>query len=214
MLTNGINIRCEYYRARSYGALSDTPSILRHPTDIQRMVVGPGCNDDRPEIPATIINKFEASRGWTYLTPRLALSGIARRIIQPTSCHAAALLLDIGKIILELKHSQPNAPWNPRSRTLSECRMTIMLMMHCRTYGGAVNAFDTKTLKWKDLMTVGRSARRETLRLSSFQERRLQVPSGLVGVRVTFDNSRCPHRPRSDAASMKSARVTRFLQVK
>jgi hypothetical protein len=106
----------------------------------------------------------------------------------------------------------PKAPWNPRSRTLSECRITMTMKMHCNTYGGAVNAFDTKTLKWNDLMTVGRSKRHWEI-LNATSPTCLQVESGFVGVKVMFDNSKCPHSPRSVAASLKSALVARFLQV-
>jgi hypothetical protein len=41
-----------------------------------------------------------------------------------------------------------------------------------------------------------------------------QVPSGLVGVRAPAVIIRWPHIPRSDAASVKSPRVTRFLGVR
>jgi len=34
--------------------------------------------------------------------------------------------------------------------------MFVTDVMHVMRYGGAVNAFATKTLKWNDLMTVGR----------------------------------------------------------
>jgi hypothetical protein len=89
--------------------------------------------------------------------------------------------------------------------------MTMTMIMHWRTYGGAVSAFDTKTLKWKDLITVGRSRCNESYAHQSFPLVNLQVPSGLVGVRVMFANIRWPHSPRSVAASLKSARATRFL---
>jgi len=65
-----------------------------------------------------------------------------------------------NRIEIREYHLHPNTPWYPLSRTLSACLMVTTVVKHCKTYGGAVRAFATKTLKSKDLITVGKSKTR------------------------------------------------------
>lgn len=93
----------------------------------------------------------------THLTPLLVPLGRNLKSIQPTVNHAASFDMSHDLPIKRRLNIPPKAPWNPRSRTLSEWRTKSTMMIHCITYGGAVNALAIKTLKLKDLMTVGRS---------------------------------------------------------